>query len=337
MKKSGMGRAKILKEPLGALSLKKVLRRAFGSEARNATTQLLKGGLYNTSYKIVLRNGTRCVLRIAPSRHKPLLGFEKDLLKRETYFLGFLKDREMPVPRILHEDFSGTILPRDWVILELCEGQNAVLRLKTLTASEKAEVSADWGDLAGKIHAIRNAEGWFGPPAPVRRHETWSGFIQWYVRSLCDDLRSDRRLRSATDFDLADAAVRAVPALEQVCVPRLVHGDLSPGNILIAKKHGRYRITAILDWDRGVWGDPWFEWILHGWDLGPVFWEHYGIKPLVSTEAKIRTSLYKTCGCLHAALEESIHFGKMKEASQMMEYFKNNSEELTKLLRENIN
>ncbi len=323
---------KRLIEPIAVKYAGSILRRAFGRDVDFFGIHLLRGGLFNASYKVGLRGRAPVVLRVAPPAGKPLLDYEKSLLKREVFFLPLLCARGVPVPRVLFQDFSAAILPRDYVILDYRTGHNAFLRWESLTPAEQEEVSAQWGELAANIHSITNPEGWFGPPSPMRRQKSWSAFIGFYVRSLWKDLQKNPRLRREATEDLRIIARAMAPTLDKIKTPRLIHGDLSLRNILITKENGHCRITTVLDWDRALWGDPWFEWILHGLDLKPAFWKRYGTCASESPDARRRLLLYKACGCLHAALEEEIHFGKTAEALQMMRYYKDNATALVGLL-----
>jgi len=85
--------------------------------------------------------------------------------------------------------------------------------------------------------------------------------------------------------------------LDEIKTPRLIHGDLWLRNILIGHRNGSYGITAILDWDRCLWGDPYFEWILHGLDLRPTFWKQYGKLDADPRSHEKRKLLYKALGC----------------------------------------
>lgn len=323
---------KRLIEPITKTLVDKIFQRALGFKT-NANVTLLKGGLYNTSYKVVLHDRTVLVLRIAPPKDKPLLGYEDSLLKRETYFLSLLHSKGFSVPHVIFKDFSKGIISRDYIILEYCPGDNAFIKFENLTNDEQNRIYAQWGRFTSKIHAFINPEGWFGPPAPLKRHKTWSDFVKFYVRSLWNDLQKDSRLSRLVECDLNKLVSVMRPVLDEITSPRLVHGDLSLHNILIDGKGKECSITAILDWDRSIWGDPWFEWILHGLDLRPAFWEQYGTRGVEDLTFRQRLLLYKACGCLHAALEESFHFGKLKNAKQMLVYSRDNTNALLQLLK----
>ena len=53
------------------------------------------------------------------------------------------------------------------------------------------------------------------------------------------------------------------PYLDEIRIPRLVHTDLWFGNILVSTADGAPRLAAIIDADRALWGDPYFEFFFH--------------------------------------------------------------------------
>ncbi|MDH6622302.1 aminoglycoside phosphotransferase (APT) family kinase protein [Streptomyces sp. LBL] len=73
---------------------------------------------------------------------------------------------------------------------------------------------------------------------------------------LADVRRYRPRLPRPVD-ETARTLRSAHPALDEVTVPRLVHFDLWPGNILVDRPAGqRPRIGGLIDGERMFWGDP---------------------------------------------------------------------------------
>lgn len=318
--------------PVASRAIRAIIRRALGPKAVIRRITRLRGGLFNASYKIGLPKNTAVILRVAPDASRRLLGYEKSLLEREVRTLEAIGGRFPLAPRVVHRDFSRTIIDRDYVLLELKEGDNAFYRMKRLSRRDREILSGQLGQIARKIHSMKSPDGRFGPPHPMRRHPTWSGFIRFYVGSLSDDLQGHPYLRLPASVDLRSLAERMEPILDEVRTPRLVHGDLWWRNILIGRRGNAPRITAVLDWDRSLWGDPYFEWILYGMDLGSAFWKRYRTESPSGASHRIRFLLYKTCGGIQAALEDSLHFRKKKAALQMWSYALSDLKKLSAML-----
>jgi aminoglycoside phosphotransferase (APT) family kinase protein len=117
--------------------------------------------------------------------------------------------------------------------------------------------------------------------------------------------RFERTLQAATEMQLDTKAlsrilelVRAHPGyLDEIEVPRLLHGDLWLFNILIRRGSGEPDIAGILDADRAWWGDPMADWTMFIFahaeqDAGHShFWRAYG-KPADHPAAIFRKSVY---------------------------------------------
>jgi aminoglycoside phosphotransferase (APT) family kinase protein len=321
-----------LKRLISAASLRRIVRRQFGEDVTVARVTTIRGGLFNTSYKIRLRDGRTVVLRIAPPKDKPLLGCEAGLLEREIQFMRGLEKYHLPMPRLLRTDLTKRVIDRNYIISEFCEGFTAFYRMKQLTARQQDVVFGELGGYARRIHAIENEKGWFGAPAPLKPFRRWSEFVRWHALTLEKELTGHPYLALPERISVASILDRMADVLDEIRTPRLVHGDLWWRNILIGRRNGTYGITAILDWDRCVWGDPYFEWILHGLDLRPAFWEAYGrVEADPRSHAK-RKLLYKALGCLQAGLEDSVHFHLKRQSKQMLGYAVGNFEALGKVL-----
>jgi aminoglycoside phosphotransferase (APT) family kinase protein len=321
-----------LKQPISTSSIRRIVTTQFGEDAKVAHVTTIRGGLFNTSYKIRLGDGRTVVLRIAPPRDKPLLACEAGLLEREIYFMRGLEKYHLPMPRLLCVDLSKRVIDRNYVLTEFCEGYNAFYRLKELTAQEQDAVFDELGGYARRIHAIENEEGWFGAPAPLKPFRRWSEFVRWHALTLEKETRGHPYLALPQNISVGWILDEMAGALDEIGTPRLVHGDLWLRNILIARRNGTYGITTILDWDRCVWGDPYFEWILHGLDLRPAFWEAYGTMDTDPQTHEKRKLLYKALGCLQACLEDSVHFKLRKQSTQMLGYAVANFNQLLKVL-----
>jgi aminoglycoside phosphotransferase (APT) family kinase protein len=323
---------KTFKELVTVGEINSILRHAFGQKTGIHRLTVLRGGLFNTSYKIILKDRTPVVLRIAPDDHKPVLRYEKGLLQREVGSLRWLAGRGLPVPGLIKSDLTRKVIPRDYAILEFKGGRNAFFMFKHLGPQERAALFAQLGEYAKKIHSFKNEEGWFGAPEPFSPCASWSEFIRLYLGLLMEDLKRHPYFSLPGHIEVPRLLDAMAPILDEIREPHLIHGDLWWRNVLIGRNDGMYRISAILDWDRSLWGDPYFEWILYGMDLDPAFWERYRAHAPSTRSHQLRQSFYKFCGCLQAALEDSIHFRKKKDSVTMLGYAVNNYNELMTLL-----
>lgn len=321
---------KRLKEEVPFNIITCLVKHGLGGAEKVKSAIFIRGGLFNTSYRINLGNGGVVVLRIAPPSDKKLLGVEEQLLRREVYITKRMSGYNLLLPKVLSCDFSGKLIDRDYAICEYKEGHNAFYHQRYLTPAQLDYLYGELGEYASRIHSVENKEHWFGYPPPFSPHKTWGSFIKAYMLSLQQDMQGHPYLSFPEDVSLPVIAERMLPLLEEVKVPMLIHGDLWLRNILIQKQGEQYKISAILDWDRSLWGEPYFEWILYGTEPHQSFWQSYGrTMPEKNTPAYLRVLLYKACGALQAALEDSIHFGLKKNSLTMLGYAERDFAELS--------
>jgi aminoglycoside phosphotransferase (APT) family kinase protein len=113
-----------------------------------------------------------------------------------------------------------------------------------------------------------------------------------------------------TRLRVADAEARAWMAAAEtgaevlggITEARVLHGDPWPKNVLVRREEGRMRIVALLDHERGLFGDPWQEWVFHGCDFPPVFWEAFGARP-TDPASLFRAAIYRGVIDLQCLLE----------------------------------
>jgi len=302
-----------LKQRLPRRKLEALVGAAMGPGLRIRSASVCRGGLFNTTYRIILADGRTVVLRVAPPDAVPLMGVERALMRREVTVAKWMRAARLPGPQIIRADFSRRHIDRDWVVASCEPGSNWHYRIKQLTGRENDALSRQLGTLAKQIHSTVNAEGWFGYPAPFPRHKTWGSFVRAYAESLEKDKRD---LALPPELSPVALATRLAPVLDEIRKPRLVHGDLWARNILFQEG----RITAVLDCDRGLWGDPRFEWVLYGYPFRDAFWSAYGPKELRGRSARLRNLLYRGCGALQASIEEWVHFRHRKKAQELLGY-----------------
>ena len=79
--------------------------------------------------------------------------------------------------------------------------------------------------------------------------------------------------------------------LDAITEPRLAHCDLWAGNVLIETAGGNYRVCAIIDGDRAMFGDPALDFAA-GWMTTPEFLEGYGVTTDISSADSARRAVY---------------------------------------------
>ncbi|MCF4136069.1 aminoglycoside phosphotransferase family protein [Streptomyces sp. Tue 6430] len=204
----------------------------------------LAGGTYNTVEELRLTDGRRFVLKTEPAG--PGLRHESGLLVSEAEFYRGAALAGVPAPRVV-------ALDGPWLLMTLSPGTPWD---DTFTAAERADLRRELGRQVARLHTVAGPghgypSGALGPLAA-----DWRSAFAAMLDAVLDDARRYRvRLPRPAD-EVAAVARGAYGALDAVTVPRLVHFDLWPGNILVDRPAGRPRIGGLVDGERMFWGDP---------------------------------------------------------------------------------
>ena len=274
-------------------TLRQAARKYLGEELTSA--RILSGGLFNTTYRLETENRA-VILRLGPVNRHLLLPYERNLMAAEGDVLRLMKGKGIPTSDILALDFSRELFDRDVMVVDCLDA----VCLSTVEVDKETEhhLCREAGRLTAKIHELTAwdlldpAEKPFGRYANVLSGQggaTWKEALlvelsQW--RSLAEPAG----VFTGPECDRVEAWFHSHSAvLESVTEPRLIHGDLWYGNILVDKDRN---LAAIIDADRAFFGDPDFE-MATGWMISDSFLEGYGRGLDMSEDAVARRKLYK--------------------------------------------
>ncbi len=297
------GNCSVLQRPLTADQISSLCLKAFGDSARLEHFEQLFTGKFNTTYRLNLGGYFEVILRVEPPCTAPVFQHETLLLRREQAVQAFLADLGGIIPRILFSDFSRQLIDRDYLFLNVIDGELWEDVKDKLGLAHNQHLWRQLGGLAKKIHATRGNS--FGVPQAKPSFSAWDSALINTVNGMLDDLRLRRiEVEGADKFHNLLSQNREL--LNEITSPRLVHGDLWPNNILIDYHQGTPYISGILDAERAFWGDPAAEWIFAFLDIPDIFWTAYGrdfseIK--LSREALFRRKAYEARGALQLILE----------------------------------
>jgi aminoglycoside phosphotransferase (APT) family kinase protein len=214
----------------------------------------LTGGTYNAAYRIRRPDDTDLVLKIAPDPAAPTMSYEAGIMATEAEFYRACPEG-LPVPRVVHTDFSRAHLDRDLLLMSHRPGIDWHTLGSQLSAADSTRLRTELGEHVATLHAVTGRG--FGYPqrglAP-----TWRAAFGAMTAELLADAERYRPTLPRSVDTIRRLFARHVDTLDQVTVPALVHFDLWPGNILIDEASGGdgYRIGGIIDGERSFWGDP---------------------------------------------------------------------------------
>ncbi|MEV0634856.1 aminoglycoside phosphotransferase family protein [Streptomyces sp. NPDC050619] len=211
----------------------------------------LSGGTYNTVEELLLTDGSRYVLKVAPAESTPALRYESRLLISEAEFYRVAAQAAVPAPHVVAVGGDGDVAH---LLMTACPGEPWD---GELTEVERTFLRTELGRQVARLHRVTGPgfgypSGALGPLAADWR----TAFTAMTEAILADARRYGARLPRPAD-EVARTLRAASPALDEVTVPCLVHFDLWPGNILVDRPVGEGpRIGGLIDGERMFWGDP---------------------------------------------------------------------------------
>jgi aminoglycoside phosphotransferase (APT) family kinase protein len=248
----------------------------------------LSGGTYNSVEELRLTDGTRYVLKVAP----PVEGLrhERRLLVSEAEFYAGAARAGVTAPYVVD---AGA----DHLLMTACPGTPWD---GSLTGAEQASLRTEVGRQVARLHEVTGPG--FGYPSgalgPLARD--WRTAFTAMLDAILDDARRYRAWLPRPADEVAATVRAAYGALDEVTVPRLVHFDLWPGNILVDRSTGQPRIGGLIDGERLFWGDPLADFVslalLGDIREDPAFLTGYreaGGRADFDTPARLRLALYR--------------------------------------------
>jgi len=220
---------------------------------RLSSAEPLSGGMFATAYRVHFDDGRRAVAKIVGADTSRLYRYELGLLGTEALTYRMLSGSGVPVPRVLHTDFSRSAVDADVVVAEHLPGV-PWLELQ-LDDTQNAAVRRGLGAVMADLHRVLAPT--FGYPAADAGlsgpswHDAFGAMID---AVLVDAERWGVELPAAR---VCAAVAAHEQALDAVTHPVVVHTDLWAGNIFVDP--GTLDIVGIIDTERTLWGDPLHE------------------------------------------------------------------------------
>lgn len=283
-------------------------QRGFGSSVRIKSIEELSGGSFNTAYHITFADQMKVILRVAPLHTDDTYWDEAFLMRREHAMQPYFAPAAALMPRTLLVDFTHQLINRDYMFQTYIEGERWEDVMGELTTEENDLLWGQFGEILKEIHNVHGEV--FGIARPGFEFPLWSQTILNRLEctlQAADDHQLDLpHLASIRDL------IRDHPKqLDEIQIPRLLHGDLWAFNILVARQN-RPAIVGILDADRSWWGDPMADWtmfILAHADQEEGhshFWKTYG-KPEETQGTRFRANVYDAMHAGTAFIWASTH------------------------------
>lgn len=249
----------------------------------------LKGGVFNKSYLLILQNGLKVVLRIAPAQEY-LVGYERNLMYAERLAYELCHEYDVPCPNVYFIDDSFQIINRVYMLSEYIPSvslQNISIPMDILFQCYR-----DAGKAIRKMHSIKGTR--FGRLAIQVENggfNTWGEALLHEVNIWLKVFTNSKLMPNRVIDAIRNVFENHMIILNKVMLPCLAHGDLWIGNILTDFQNEHYHFRAIIDADHVIFGDPEID-FFSGKMLNNAFAQGYGKDIDDSWDAFIRRRLY---------------------------------------------
>ncbi|WP_405496983.1 phosphotransferase family protein [Nocardia sp. NBC_00511] len=278
-------------QPPDAGELRAMVARVLGNGTRIVSAVELSDGKYNSTFRIDLGADGPAILRVAPEPGRQLR-IEPELMRNEYASLPYLAGIAPLLPRVLGVDFTHAVLGRDFMIESWLPGVPAPAGLPRYPESLWPGYFEQIGGWARTIHQVPGP-GFGRVAGPL--FAAWSdALLDWFDCAAADS--TDVGLDTGDISKVITLLDRHRGVLDEIRVPRLLHGDLWTVNLILAESADRPIVTGIVDNDRTWWGDPESDWPIFMARRRPgterdAFWRTYG--PLgVGRAAEWRQRVY---------------------------------------------
>jgi aminoglycoside phosphotransferase (APT) family kinase protein len=311
---------RVSRPTVDAAAIEALCTRLLGAEVDLASVTELVGGRYNTTYRLELAGRQPVVLRVAPPERYQLAS-ERHLMRNEIASVPLLAPL-VPVPQLLASDTSHTVINRDLVLQSWVPGVPAA---EALAAGDEQIDLQQWRQLGTILRRIHRVEGEHFGRVAGPQHPTWSTHLGWVFETLAYDLKAGE-LDATAAMRCVEVVAQQSAVLDDIGPPRLLHGDLGPGNVIVASAKAA-DVIGLVDCDRTWWGDPMADWTMYLLERRRpaqqrAFWEGYGPRPREDhAVGSLRRSIYIARSSAEAALEHH-RMGQHHRAVDAVNYLK---------------
>jgi aminoglycoside phosphotransferase (APT) family kinase protein len=244
-------------------------------------------GKFNDSF-FVDAGEERLVLRVAPPRDSVFCFYEREMMRQEPGLHALVRERTLvPVPEIYAFDATLDIIERDFLLMERMPGQP----LSHCPGVDTEAIYRETGRCLAQVHALtRDAYGYLGEHQPMAPQPSWLEAFAVMWRMLVMDIAGLECYSSHEAGRMLHLLDRHLEIFDRPVPASLLHMDIWAQNLLVNEG----RLSAILDWDRALWGDPEIEFAVLDYCgvSTPAFWEGYGKPRDTSPAARLRQRFY---------------------------------------------
>nr|WP_154893641.1 aminoglycoside phosphotransferase family protein [Paenibacillus xylanexedens] len=282
--------------------LYQLVEKNFGTATKVKRYSLLQGGLFNTTYRVLLEHAaySDVILRLAPERidpqaekaSDPLFSFERTMMTAEPVVYDYYQKAGIPAPHVIVCDNSGSIISRTYMFMEFIPSKQ--LNHPSISLPEKDKLYRELGKYTAAMHQIQGESfGWPQGGGTIQGSDRWSEVLMAFAEETAWKAEQVGYMPGVGE-QITSMFRDHSELFDEVTVPVLVHNDLWESNVLIHEDKDdkdALNIAAIIDGDRSMFADREFEAILS--TAPPAFHEGYGQALDMSDQGLARRLAYR--------------------------------------------
>jgi hygromycin-B 7''-O-kinase len=164
---------------------------------------------------------------------------------------------DLPVPKIIFDDDSKTLLPPNLLVMSKIIGQVLRPLESSLGDGELRDLYGQMGRVLRNLHKIQMAAfGCLVADGVKDPHASNEAYVLFQFAKKLGEFRSYGG--DATPVDRIERKVAEQASLLRGCtIPVLCHGDFHTANIIVAKSaDGAWRLSGVVDVENAIAGDP---------------------------------------------------------------------------------
>jgi aminoglycoside phosphotransferase (APT) family kinase protein len=285
-----MSKSRIYKE-ITADDINKISKDLYGSDTSVLEYSILKGGLFNTTYYVKTdKDDDGIVVRVGPVNRHLLFEFEKDMMPEEPFFHELYEKHGIPTSRILKYVPFGEVIDREYIISRYM--YTVPMNDPLLNDTDLGYVYEEAGALTNRIHGITNYKFGWKRKAGWGEYSKWSDFVIAFSKEAADKAEHHGLFTGDSVMKFRELFKDNFYILDEVKTPYMVHTDLWQGNILLKSCSGRLHIAGIIDLDRTIFGDKYWD-LVNPWMINDSFIKGYREETPKTENHEKRCSLYK--------------------------------------------
>lgn len=265
-----------------------IIDTAFPNKNRVITSiEELLDGTYNSSYLVVLQDGSKYVLKIAPPPDIRVLRYENSILEAEASTLRLIRNlASVPVPEPIVYDDTCEILESPYILMTYLPGVTLDKLRPSLSASDSDAIDHSVGRYLRQIGDASSDRQYFGRgPSKAKVYASWRECFLALTEAI---LRDGEDMLVLLPYEqLRQQFRRWAYTLDEVMKPRLSVLDFGDSSVLVDPQ--TKAVTGLIDFERSGWFDPLLSVAFRG--PSPAFLEGYGIDVLDTKNKRCRSLL----------------------------------------------